>query len=166
MPAHGMNIAADSLGATQASTNPTAGAGSILIADGNEYRYIYNASETTTISQYYLAYLSGITTNSAHAVATDGISANLVWGNAMTDIDPLEWGYVCKAGLGVVYATESITANDVGLALAPSGAGAVAIDTGTNAANNFAGIKDQYCRAISTRTDAGTVVANIMGAIG
>jgi len=117
-------------------------------ADGKVYKYIYNAG-TGTLTQYYPGYIYGTASNFVVNNAASGLATKLVDGIACTDIPTLEYGWICKKGPFLCYATGAVAS------IIPIGGVAV----GVLAASTFTDVILGY--SLNSIAAAGNVVVNL-----
>lgn len=142
----GINISADSLNYT--STAPVHELGQIAECDGVRYRYVYNTG-STAITAYYAAYYAA--TNAYYVNGTTGLGVNFAAGAAHTALGSAEYGWVAFEGRHTGYVIAQITT--VGFPVV------CATTPGFDIAS--AATLRQSGYAVTTRTNAGTVVLNL-----
>ena len=160
--ATGTSIAIDDLGYTHST--PQHAEGQTVELNGNTYRYIYNASATTAISQYYVAYLNTAVVGDWNCLWETGLAQRLAVGVAYTAIGTQEYGWVCKEGLITAYISAQCTT--VGFPLRAVGAGGLTPSLGTDAGDNLDAQGAVLARAVVTiGTVAATAIVDVCGAI-
>lgn len=159
--ATGTSIAIDDLGYTHST--PQHAEGQVVQLNGNEYRYIYNESATTAISQYYVVYLNTAVPGDWNCEWSTGLAQRLAVGVAYTAIGTQEYGWVCRKGLITCYHTAANAT--VGFPLRAVGAGGVTPSLGTDAGDNLDAQGAVFARGVVVTTAAGNAMVDVCGAI-